>query len=272
MVPRRKVRGALHFRGQAGRVAANRQVVDLRVRPWQQVVVELVVVGLDRVVGVVAALANDQELGPPRPPERPVEAVVGRVRRDGVLDVCRAAEPLERVVAVHVDLHELVGAATADALECDAIELVVRAELDAGVLDSHVAQRAAVVVRVVAAVDAGVGLAHAFAALDVHRRAAVDDEAAPVTAVAAADRLVAGEDDGLLPRADRIQTAAAQHDERADAAGLADHAGAGLDVQGRPGGDEDRAAEHVIEVVGPVLGAGDVARSRRSPVCRCPEQ
>ena len=120
-----------------------------------------------------------------------------------------------------------IRAAAADALEGDAVQLVVGAELDAGELDAHVAQRAAVVVGLVAAVDAGVGLADALAALDVDRRAAVDDEAAPVAAGAAADRLIAREHDRRGARADRVQPAAAHDDQRADAARLADDARAG---------------------------------------------
>ena len=165
----------------------------------------------------------------------------------------------KRVVAVHVDLDVVVAAATADALERDAVQLVVRAELDAGELDAHVAQRAAVVVRVVAAIDAGIAFAGAFAARDVHRRAAVDDEAAPVAARARADRLIAGEHDRLLARADRIQPSAALDDQRADAAGFANHSRSGLDVQRGAVADEDRAAEHVVVVVGPGLGPGDFA-------------
>ncbi len=120
----------------------------------------------------------------PDPAERPVEAVVGGVRRHRVLDVDGAAEPLERVVAAHVDLDVFVAAAAAHALKCDAVQLVVGAELDAGELDAHVAQDAAVVVRIVATVDAGVALARALAAGEVHRCAAVDDQAAPVAAAA----------------------------------------------------------------------------------------
>ena len=149
--------------------------------------------------------------------------------------------------------------AAAHALERDAVHLVVGAELHAGELHAHIAHRAAVVVRVVAAVDAGVAFALAFAALEVHRRAAVDDDAAPVAACARADRLVAREDDGLLTRAKRHDAAAATDDERPHAARLADDAGALLDVQGGPVFDEDGTAKHVVVVVRPALGAGDRA-------------
>ena len=145
------------------RVATDRDVVELRVRARQRVVVELAVVGLDAVVRVVSTLVNGDELRPSGPAEGPIEAVVGGVRGHGVLDVGRPAEPLERIVAVHVDLQVFVAASAADALECNAVQLVVRAEFHPGELDPHVPQRAAVVVRLIAAVDPGIGLARAFA-------------------------------------------------------------------------------------------------------------
>ena len=80
------------------------------------------------------------------------------------LHVDGAAEPLDRVVAAHVRLDVIDLRAAADALERDAVQLVVRAELDAGELDAHVAQDAAVVVGVGAAVDAGVAFAGRLAA------------------------------------------------------------------------------------------------------------
>ena len=158
----------------------------------------------------------------PAPAERPVEAVVGGVRHDQVLAVDGAAEPLHRVVAAHVRLDVIDLRAAADGLERDAVQLVVRAELDARELDAHVAEDAAVVVVVGAAVDASVALASGLAAAEVDRRTAVDDEAAPVAAAALADRLVAREDDRRRRGADGVEPAAALDDERADAAGLAD--------------------------------------------------
>ena len=128
----------------------------------------------------------------------------------------------------------------------------------AGELDAHVAHGAAVVVGVVAAVDAGLRFADAFAAGDVHRGPAVDDEAAPVAARALAYRLVARHHDRLLARAEGVQPAATLDDERADAAGLAGDERAGGDVERAAFLDEHRAAQHVDEVARPVHRAGDV--------------
>ena len=237
-----KVRPARAFGTlNAVRVAAQRDVVNLWVRARQQVVVELVVVGLDAVVGVVAALGDGDELRPTAPAERPVEAVVGGVGGDRVLDVGRAAEPFQCVVAVHVHLDVLVGAAAAHALKGNAIQFVVGAELDAGELDAHVAHGAAAVVRVGAAIDAGIAFTGAFAAFEVDRGTAVDDQAAPVATGAVAHGLVAGEHDRRRPGTDRVEPAAAQHHQGADAAGLADDAGAGGDVERRAVIDEHRA-------------------------------
>src|SRR5687768_15678853 len=133
---------------------------------------------------------NRDELRAPAPPEGPVEAVVGGVGRNRVLDVRRAAEPLERVVTVHVNLDVLIRATAAHALERYTVQLIVRAELHASELDAHVAQRTAVVIGIVSAINTGVGLADAFAPFDIHRSTAVDDEAAPVAAGAAANGLV----------------------------------------------------------------------------------
>ena len=166
-----------------------------------------------------------------RPIQPNVQSKLSSAAFDATACLMSAVPPnhSKRVVAVHVHLDVLVAAAAAHALERDAVQLVVRAELDAGELDAHVAQRAAVVVGLIAAIDARVGLAGAFAARDVHRRPAVDDEAAPVAAGARADRLVAGEDDRLLAGADGVEPAAALDDQRADAAGFAD------DLRARPG-------------------------------------
>jgi hypothetical protein len=79
-VPRRKMT-ARALSGPAGS-PQKREVVELRVRARQEVVVELVVVGLDAVVGVVAALVDGEELRAARPAERPVEAVVAGVGGD----------------------------------------------------------------------------------------------------------------------------------------------------------------------------------------------
>jgi len=99
------------------------------------------------VVTFVALLVQDHVLGASGPAERPVQRVVAAGREDRVLDVHRAAEELDAVVLVELDLDVVDRRASPDGLERDAVQLVVRAELDAGELDAHVTQDAAVVLR-----------------------------------------------------------------------------------------------------------------------------
>ena len=163
-------------------VADQGEVVERRAGPRGEVVVLAVVVGFDPLVGVIAALLGDPELAAAGPPVGPVEAVVGDARADEVLRVHGAAEELHAVVLVEVHLDVVHLRTVADALEGDSVQLVVRAELGAGELDADVVQDAAAVGGVVATVGAGVSLSLAFAAGDVQRGVAVDDETPPVTA------------------------------------------------------------------------------------------
>ena len=148
-------------------------------------------------------------------------------------------------------LHVVHDCPAADSLECDAVQLVVRAELDAGKLDPNVLKRAAVVVRVVAAVDAGVALACGLAAAEVQGRAAVDDDAAPVASPSLPDRLIAREDDRRRRCSDGVQPPSALDDQRPDAAGLADDPRTSRDVERGARPDEDRAAQDVVVRVDP---------------------
>jgi hypothetical protein len=61
------------------RIATQREVVELRTRARQRVVVEFVVIRFDALVGIVASLRDGDELRPPTIAERPIEAVVRRV-------------------------------------------------------------------------------------------------------------------------------------------------------------------------------------------------
>ena len=64
---------------------------------------------------------------------------------------------------------------------------------------------AAVVVRVRTAVDTGVAFARGLTAAEVDRRAAVDNNAAPIAPASLPDRLVARKDDRRRGRADCVQ-------------------------------------------------------------------
>jgi hypothetical protein len=69
----------------------------------------------------------------------------------------------------------------------------------------------------------------------------------------ARDRLIAREHDRLLARADGIQPAAAEHDQRSHAARLADDTRPRLNIQRRAVVDEHRPAQHVVVAVRPRL-------------------
>jgi hypothetical protein len=79
----------------------------------------------------------------------------------------------------------------------------------------------------------------------------------PVAAAPVAYGLIAREDHRLRAGADGVQTPATADDQRANAAGFADDASAGRDVQRGPRLDEHCAAQHVVEVVGPGLAASN---------------
>ena len=98
-----------------------------------------------------------------------------------------AAEELDAVVRVHVHLDVVDLGPTADALESDAVQLVVRADQGPGELDPDVAEHTGVVVVVVAAVPTGAAFTERFAGdgaigAGVQGRVAVEDQATPVTA------------------------------------------------------------------------------------------
>src|SRR5690606_11966627 len=137
----------------------------------------------------------------------------------------------------------------ADALEGDAVQLVVGAELDAGEFHTHVAQDARVVGRIVAAVDAGITFTDADAAREVERRATVDDETAPVAAAAAANGLIGGHHDGLFPRAVSDDLRATLDDERAARGCLANDPRSRFDDEPRGFGDEHGTAQHPVGVL-----------------------
>src|SRR5688572_888137 len=83
----------------------------------------------------------------PRPSHPNVQSKLSSAAFDATayFDIGGPTEPFEGVVTVHVHLDVLERAATPDALEGDAVQLVVGAELDAGKLDAHVAERATIV-------------------------------------------------------------------------------------------------------------------------------
>ena len=168
-----------------------------------------------------------------------------------MLGVHGAAEELDAVVLVEVDLHEIHLGPVPDALEGDAVQLVVRADFGAGELHAHIAQDAAVVVRVRSAVLAGVAFPLGDAAGDVERRGAVDDESAPVAPGAVPVALVARHDDRRLTRSHRQDTAAAGDHQRAVRGAAAVDPRSRFDGQGRAGGHEHRAFEQHFPVRGP---------------------
>src|SRR5690606_791143 len=147
---------------------------------WQRVEVELVVVRFDRTVAGAFALRDDHVLYLARPTEGPVEGVVLVTRQHDVLGIDRTAEEFDAVIGVVVHLDVVDHSAVTHALERDTIQLVGLGDVLAGILHHHVVQVAAVVCRIVAAVQTGgtftLDLAQggAFRAT-IDRRVAVDD-------------------------------------------------------------------------------------------------
>src|SRR5690606_58785 len=202
-------------------------------------------------VAAAGALDHDAELQRTVPAGVGVEAVVVGAGDHDVAAVDRAAEPLDAVVGAVVDLHVLEQGAVADAAEGDAVELVVRGDLEAGVLHAQVLDHAGVVARGVAAVEAvGAfdlllalgGAGHGLAGAGVDRRAAEQHQAAPQ-----ADRVgvglafqvgAGGQGDRVVAGAFGIDLRAAVDDQQV---------GAGGAVQGHARLDGEDA----------LLGAGD---------------
>jgi hypothetical protein len=111
-----------------------------------------VVIGFNTVVAVVVVLLDDDELNASIPAIGPVQAIVGGTSDHEIPGIDRAAEEFDAVVFRHVRLDIFDGRAPADALKGNAVEFVVGAEEASGELDPHVAQDAAVVGRVGAAI------------------------------------------------------------------------------------------------------------------------
>ena len=87
------------------------------------------------------ALDERRELHAAAVAEVEVEPVVGEGDAEQMLGVDGAAEELERVVLVVQDLDVVDDRAVADAAERQAVDLLVRGDLEAAELQAHVAQR-----------------------------------------------------------------------------------------------------------------------------------
>src|SRR5690606_14486772 len=137
--------------------AEDRHVAELRVRARLAVEVVFVVVALEAVrslrVDVAAEMRSIRVLERAGEADLPIEEIVGRAGRDQVVGLHRSAEPFDAGSEADVRLDVLDRGPRAARVHREEVELVVDSELTAGVLDADVAQRAARVVRVVAAVD-----------------------------------------------------------------------------------------------------------------------
>src|SRR5262249_14235700 len=115
----------------------------------------LEVVGLEAVLAATRdgcrSLDREAELVLARVAELPVEVVVARGRRHDELRADGPAEPLDRVVEAVVSLETVEVAGTADTVEGDGVELVVRAQLEAREFHADEAHEPARVVVVVTA-------------------------------------------------------------------------------------------------------------------------
>ena len=227
-------------------------------------------------------MVDDQVLDAAPPAVGPVQAVVGVAGEHQMLGADRAAEELHAIVQIVVDLDVIHFGAGTHALEGDAVQLVLRVHVGAGVLDHDIVQDAAAVVGVVAAEQAGVGLAllgalggaavGPFQAI-VDRGVAVDHQAAP---------FAAGAGDVRLP----CQVGEAGQGDRRGAGAVGDDLGAsgnhqevqfgaavdgGSSLYGQAGGSlvvaaDDHLAHQLVEVVaGQQQVAGDGAGQLADP-------
>ena len=246
--------GGAHARADEGGVPDLRGGVGLAVLGIGAAVV------LAGPVADLLGLHGEPELVVPPPAFVDVEGVVAVEGAHQVAAADGAAEPLEAVVLVVVDLHVLDDGAPADAAHGQAVDLVAGADVGAAVADRAVAEDAGVVAVVGAAVGAaGLGGGNALDGADagggVDHGLAENDDAAPQAAgvegqVEGIGDVVGfgGEDDGVLAGPLGEDPAALGHDEGAGVLALARLAaddGAGLDGEGGAVVDEDEAVEDV---------------------------
>ena len=219
--------------------AEYRHVGNRGIGTRQRALVAFAVVGFDGVVGRIR-LPDVEILDAALPTVRPIQRIVRVAGEDDVFGIHRAAEELHAVIQIVVNLHVLHRRGRADALEGDAVQLILRIHVGTGEAHAHVAQGAGVVVAVGAAEQAGVGLALLGAGIGAAARAlravvdgrvAVDHHAAPQAAIVVlgiAKHLgLGGEHDGLLRGAVRQQCAAALHDQEVLIRGADDHRAGG---------------------------------------------
>ena len=252
-----------------GRPAAVRvdqgQVRHHRIRTAGRVVVEFVVVRLDRLVrSAVAPLLDDRELAAAAEAHLPVQAVVQATHADQVLAGDRAAEPLEEIVGTAEGVAVLDPRVGADRVPGEGVQLVVRRDLVPCVLDPDVAQDAAVVAVIGPAVQNLRALGDAALATQavgaVGDAVAADHQSAVVTGSHAARRLVAGEDDRSARRALGVDLRAPLDAEEADGRLLTEDHGSRLDRQGGRRHDPHLADQEVVVRADPGRVRRDVAR------------
>ena len=262
--------------GPLAGIAQNGHVGDVGLGNRPGLLVALAVVRFNAAVPRAGGLLNVQVLNGTLPAVRPVQAVVGVADQHHMGGVDGAAEELQAVVQVVIDLNVIDAGAAAHALEGDAVQLVLRIDIGAGELDDDIAQGAAVVVGVVAAEQAGAGLAllgalggaagGAFGAV-VDGRVAVDDQAAPqplgVLRIGdgAVDVVQRRHGDGRVPGAVGFDSGASGDDQEVLRV-IADDGGAGLDVQhprGRIAAHPHLAVQDVVVVAGQADIAGEGA-------------
>ena len=224
-VAQRKAGAPADAQGPLVGLAVHAHVGDGGVGPGQRALVTLAVVRFDGVIRRIGLL-NVEVLNAPGPAIRPVQGVVGVAGQHHVLGIHRAAEELDAIVEVVVDLNVVHHCGVAHRLEGDAVQLVFGVHVGAGEADADVAQHPGIVVAVGAAELSGVGLAFLDAVIGaavgtlraiVDRRIAVDDQAAPkapVIVLRGAEHLLLGrEEDRLIGSAVGHQRATAIDDQ-----------------------------------------------------------
>ena len=238
------------------------------------------VVELEALVGVRAFLDDEDELGAAGPAIGVVHGVVADTGQNNVLHVDGATEHLDAIVLVVVDLDIVDRGAVTNALEGDAVQLVLGRNFETGITQLHILVDTGVVGRNVAAEQARatfaslrtIGGATGYGRVTiVDRRATIDDQATPFAARrggnGALNVRLRGHDDRVVLGTQDAQLGAAGHNQVVSAVGAddlsafrngdngRDTAGAGI---ANVFTDEDRAGNDITAALSERGVSGDV--------------
>lgn len=227
-----------------------------------------IVVRFDAAVSEVGVLECYKELSCATPSKVVVKAVIASARDEDVFEIDRTAEEFDAIVFVSVDLDVFDGGSRADGVKGDAVEFVVGADKPPCEFDTDIAQDAAAVVVVAAAVPARTTFSETLAGSEwtvgntvVEGGVSVEDEATPVAWLALSLGFGGSEDNGFFACAFGKDLAVASDDQDAGGLLFADDGGSGIDAQ--VGGfdvitDVDESAQDPFDIGGEadIFGVG----------------